>query len=292
MATKVLSTVALLALILVLGAPLEPLVVVSVHDGGLSRVEYFIPLQGNLSVIIRLVGMPDEALGLLVTDEWGEPLAYELNETLKTLFIACFNVSTVHVSYYTQDLTVKFGATWILNVSSPFKLRLALPENATITEINRLPSSIYEYRNRIVLEFTPGEVVVKYVVLYMPSTGTVQQPMEQETPTRPSQEEPQPRQPLFQSIFIYLFVALSLIPIIAILLALKRRSSAEVLQLSEEDLAILEALKRAGGGAFQSELQRAVSMPSTTLWRRVKRLEKLGYVSVEKRAGRNYVKLA
>jgi uncharacterized membrane protein len=33
-------------------------------------------------------------------------------------------------------------------------------------------------------------------------------------------------------------------------------------------------------------------MPPTTLWRRVKRLERLGYVVVEKKAGRNYVRLA
>jgi len=76
------------------------------------------------------------------------------------------------------------------------------------------------------------------------------------------------------------------------LAASRRRVEQAFAELSEEDLAILEALRKAGGGAFQSELQKAVGMPSTTMWRRVKRLEKLGYVFVEKRAGRNYVKLA
>lgn len=42
---------------------------------------------------------------------------------------------------------------------------------------------------------------------------------------------------------------------------------------------------------FQRELQKAVDMPPTSLWRRVKKPEELGYVKVEKRAWRNYVRL-
>jgi uncharacterized membrane protein len=34
-----------------------------------------------------------------------------------------------------------------------------------------------------------------------------------------------------------------------------------------------------------------VNMPTTTLWRRVRRLQELGYVRVEKVGGRNYVRL-
>uniref|UniRef100_A0A7C3SM63 Winged helix-turn-helix transcriptional regulator n=1 Tax=Thermofilum pendens TaxID=2269 RepID=A0A7C3SM63_THEPE len=43
---------------------------------------------------------------------------------------------------------------------------------------------------------------------------------------------------------------------------------------------------------FQSELGAKLNLPTTTLWRRLRRLQELGYVVIERRSGRNYVRLA
>jgi len=64
---------------------------------------------------------------------------------------------------------------------------------------------------------------------------------------------------------------------------LKRRNG----NLSEEDREIIELLKKVGGGMFQSEIGQYVKMPTTTLWRRIKKLQELGYVKVEKVGGKN-----
>ena len=294
-------------------SPPEPLLVVTVYEGGLVRVDYYVPASGNVSVSLPLLGLPDPSLGVIVVDEWGEPLVYAVNETLRMLFIANINSSLVRASYYTQDLTSKTGAVWSLNFTSPYRVRVVLPDNATVTGLERLPQKVYSVGARIVLEFSPGLVSVKYVILYAAppplnqTTPGAQQPSTQPSERQPKAQQPgtQPQQPpsqqqpsawgqLLQPPLVYaLAAAVAVLAVAAVALAASRRRVEQAFaELSEEDLAILEALRKAGGGAFQSELQKAVGMPSTTMWRRVKRLEKLGYVFVEKRAGRNYVKLA
>ena len=310
-----LLALTLAASALAASSPPEPLLVVTVYEGGLTRVDCYVPTGGNVSISLPLLGLPDLSLGVIVVDEWGEPLAYAVNETLRTLFIANINSSLVRASYYTQDLTSKVGAAWSLNFTSPYRVRVVLPDNATVTDLGRLPQKVYNVGARIVLEFSPGLVSVKYVILYAappppPSNQTT--PGAQQSSTQPSEQQPEAQQPgsqpqqspsqqqpsawsqLLQPPLVYALAAVvAVLAVAAVALAASRRRVEQALaELSEEDLAILEALRRAGGGAFQSELQKAVGMPSTTMWRRVKRLEKLGYVVVEKRAGRNYVKLA
>ncbi|MCC6050954.1 MAG: hypothetical protein LM580_09620, partial [Thermofilum sp.] len=78
------------------------------------------------------------------------PLAYAVNETLGFIFVANVNSSLVRASYYTQDLTSKAGAVWSLNFTSPYRVRVALPENATVTWLGRLPDSVYSRGSRLV----------------------------------------------------------------------------------------------------------------------------------------------
>jgi len=82
-------------------------------------------------------------------------------------------------------------------------------------------------------------------------------------------------------------LAMLLLAGIAMFYLLKRRNG----NLSEEDREIIELLKKKGGGMFQSEISQYVKMPTTTLWRRIKKLQELGYVKIEKVGGKNYVRL-
>lgn len=79
-------------------------------------------------------------------------------------------------------------------------------------------------------------------------------------------------------------------------LVLRRRGSsgsAEVTSagLDDVDRSILSKLAEKGGEALQSELYRELSVPKTTVWRHVRRLESMGYVKVERVGGVNKVKL-
>ena len=130
---------ALAACALAAAAPPQPLLAITLYEGGLARVDAFVPTGGNVSVAVPLLGRLDPSLGVLVVDEWGEPLAYAVNEALGFIFVANVNSSLVRASYYTQDLTSKVGAVWSLNFTSPYRVRVALPENVTATWLGRAP---------------------------------------------------------------------------------------------------------------------------------------------------------
>lgn len=59
------------------------------------------------------------------------------------------------------------------------------------------------------------------------------------------------------------------------------------LELGDVDLKILEALKDAGGEMLQSELQRVLGLPKTTVWRHVQKLRNLGYIEVRREGKTN-----
>ncbi len=81
--------------------------------------------------------------------------------------------------------------------------------------------------------------------------------------------------------------------VVAVLTILKRRKGAgtEVVEvvpeeyLDEVDKEILRKIEERGGSALQSDLLRDLRLPKATLWRHVRRLEKLGYLEI-KREGR------
>jgi len=127
--------IALIAVLLVLLACIsysqvqetQPLVTFTVNEAGVTKVDYIVSTEGNLSVTIWLLGTPDPSLGIVVVDEKGLPLAYGIDEAKKTLTVATLNSSQVYVTYYAHDLTSKSGIFWILSVNSPYKLKILLP---------------------------------------------------------------------------------------------------------------------------------------------------------------------
>lgn len=72
----------------------------------------------------------------------------------------------------------------------------------------------------------------------------------------------------------------------------KRKSLGSVMDmLGDVDIAIIKALEVRGGAALQTELQNDVKVPRTTLWRHIRKLEKMGIVKVEKVGLQNKVVL-
>ncbi len=65
----------------------------------------------------------------------------------------------------------------------------------------------------------------------------------------------------------------------------------EQIYLDQTDREIIRRLKMKGGSALQSELVRELGIPKTTLWRHIKKLEKLGFIRIVKegRTNRLYI---
>jgi len=81
---------------------------------------------------------------------------------------------------------------------------------------------------------------------------------------------------------IVVVVIIALAITLSAILLLRKKSSELDRGLSSVDRAILEKVKEAGGSILQGELQNELNIPKTTLWRHVKKLEKLGYVRIVK----------
>ncbi|MEB3787157.1 MAG: winged helix-turn-helix transcriptional regulator, partial [Desulfurococcales archaeon] len=61
--------------------------------------------------------------------------------------------------------------------------------------------------------------------------------------------------------------------------------------LNEVDYQIIEALKNFGGELYQSDLQRLLGIPKTTLWRHIRKLADMGIVEIVKEGRANKIKL-
>jgi len=303
----------------VLAAP-QSVLSLRVYGNGLVGVNYTMILNDTPSLAIKLTGKPLEDYGILVTDETGTPLPYNFYPGNNTLKIIALGAKEAHISYLTSTLTSKTGETWTLNYTSPFRSRVLLPPGAAATSIAPVPLTANAEDDSLLFVFPAGSVEIQYVIAAPPpssqpggssqgsqqqagqsqggqaggagkeGTGQGSQPAGGGKTNPPPQAAPSQQggaaQPLY---LIAAGVVVAAAAAASVLVLRRRKLPAE--NLSEEDAAILRALDSLGGEAFQSDIRRLVDMPTTTLWRHIKKLERLGYVTVEKRYGRNYVKL-
>ncbi|MDZ7377198.1 MAG: winged helix-turn-helix transcriptional regulator, partial [candidate division KSB1 bacterium] len=62
-------------------------------------------------------------------------------------------------------------------------------------------------------------------------------------------------------------------------------------ELRPEDKEVLQYLAGRGGRVLESELRQKFLLPRTSVWRQVRRLERMGYVRVVKEGMQNAVEL-
>ncbi len=62
-------------------------------------------------------------------------------------------------------------------------------------------------------------------------------------------------------------------------------------EMREDDKEIIKFISENGGKAFESELRKKFLQPRTTMWRAVKRLERLGVIEIDKKDMQNLVRL-
>lgn len=297
MRVKRLLILALLAPLLLAFAQPQGQASVEILLDGSAHVVYQIRTSGSAVVNLSLIGLPDPNMVVLVQDERGEPLPYSVNEANGYMAIVALNASRVTVDYYTSTLTAKIRGRWVVNFTSPLPVTVKLPPNATISAFYTVPQNVSSEGRSLVLAYPPGPVVFAYVT---PPPVVPQQPAQPPQPppqrnyTAPQQLTPQPQAPAQAQGYPSLFYAAALAAVVVAVLAyvLTRRKPRDILEeFSEVDAEIIQVLKRAGGGMFQSELVSALGLPTTTVWRHVRKLASLGVVAVERRAGRNYIRL-
>ena len=214
----------------------------------------------------------------------------------RVLYVFSDRSGTARISYLALVSETERGVL-AFNIVGSSVVRLILDPNVILLT---LPANLLGARlenGRLVLELR-GPELIEYA-LRAPPEATAEAPVAP-APTPAKEEKPEEtagRAPLLIPVAIAIVGAVG---VAAVLLRGKRGSPPpnaptpvlEESALDELDQRILDALKGSGGSLLQSELLRVLGTPKSTLWRHVRKLERLGFVEVRKEpSGMNRITL-
>ncbi len=258
---------------------LKPIAHIYIDSNGVAHIRIKMNLSTGVNIVVLPVTPIIETITVVLNSQ---ELPFLYDDKSNTLYI----VSTINASCdieYVANVSIENNA-FSLHLSKEYMYKLYLAPNIILLTV---PNNIsdYGYVNNSILyiEFS-DEPTINYIV------KETTQPQQFTTPVvAPKTSQSQPN-----IVFIIIGVALGAVALFIAYLYMSRARSGkerEVEFLSDVDLAILKSLEKRGGSALQSELQKDVPVPRTTLWRHVKKLEKLGYVRIEKVGLQNKVVL-
>ncbi|MEM3382108.1 MAG: winged helix-turn-helix transcriptional regulator [Candidatus Bathyarchaeia archaeon] len=239
---------------------------VTVYGDGSAHLRYVV--QVNSTVPSISLPLPKDASDVMVTDGSGRLVHCEQVEDSLTVY--SLGEVEVFLEYDTYTLTWKDGSIWTLRLHLPAQGKILLPEGATVIYLSDLPASIEAKGGRPVLGLSRGSWEVSYVLSLHRNGGESSrtQPTSQTTFPYPIQE--------------YAPVIAVGVVVTILLFYLRRRVQLTPGGLSSTDVEVLSLVRSRGGRIFMSELRESLGLPKTTVWRRVRRLEGMGYVRTRK----------
>ena len=207
--------------------------------------------------------------------------------------------SSITVNYDIHDLISKEGRVWTFSFDSPSNYSLLMPENSVIVGMSVLPNNMKQIDEQIKLELFSGPAQIDYIFGIIPEPTTTQNEYTLDFMT--------------MGLISGLIVTASVTAAILIKKKQSKSSKVYVAELSkkqsepesldthtifnlrpemrEDDKEIVKFISENGGQVFESDLRKKFLQPRTTMWRAVKRLERLGVVEIYKKDLQNKVKL-
>lgn len=212
-----------------------------------------------------------------------------------------FGSASITIDYDVHDLISKEGRVWTFSFDSPSDYTILMPKNSVIVGMSGLPINMEIVDDQPKLELSSGLSEINYIISSINPTPNTTIPNE--------------------SSFSYSTAAIIAGPIIAAItgavIILKRKQSkystfitqsipekqsettsvdTEAIfnfrpEMREDDKEIIKFISDNGGQALESELRKKFLQPRTTMWRAVKRLERLGVIEIDKKDLQNLVKL-
>ena len=252
-----------------------------VYRDGVSRVKSSIEVNSTVpSISLWLRG---EAANVIATDDKGRLLRYELAQSRIVIYTE--GASKVGMEYDTVALTRKDGPVWTLKIDLDAQAKIFLPNGAVVTYVTDRPTSIEAADGRPVLSLARGLWEISYVIPIQATTTTSSISTITSTTPPPIVLTPSLAVVAATGIVIVLLV-------VGLAIFFRRRSRFLSEPLSPADSELLQLITSRGGRMFESELREALSLPKTSVWRRVRKLEKLGLVRTRKAGSQNEIELA
>jgi uncharacterized membrane protein len=270
-------------LVLANGPATSESLALTVYLDGFVLVNHELELnQTYPSVNVSLLGEAYEEL--LVVDEKSLPLDYSV-ATGKAI-IYSLNASQIKISYFTPDLTFKTGKYWTLSAEVSTSTKVILPEDASIISLNNVPELIESSNGQVSLVMPSGTIEITYIAEHS---------LYQHTPS-------------YETWQLIAIVSFPIIASIAFALwFLRRKKPPQPKELKDEvdvdklferekhlrpeEVQVIRFLAEKHGTAFEAELYEKLSLPRTTTWRLLKRLEKMEIVDIRKSRRQNIVSI-
>jgi len=212
-----------------------------------------------------------------------------------------FGSSSITIDYDIHDLISKEGRIWTFSFDSSSDYTLLMPSSSIIVGMSTIPKNMEIIEDQTLLELTSGETEISYIL------GTLQSPTDTPPPPKPT-----PTDDYTIPIIVGGLTAAG-IGGASIMIKKNKTKSSSTIQteikeekpksesidpqkifdfipdMREDDKKIIQFISENGGQAFESELRKKFLQPRTTMWRAVKRLERLGVIEINKKDLQNLV---
>jgi len=286
-----LALTVLLALALIMALPHLGLeaqqaaeTIIEIDPSGFPRVTVVV----NVSEGVNEVQLPVAplAITLTVVVDGVEAASIFVPETCSLIFVA--EKSGTAVVSYVVDVSISNESVVSFDVKTNSSVKLVIPPGVVLLTPPSDVESIYASNGSITIVFR-GPQRIEYIVV-SPQSQIISVPAQTPSPSEATVPQPGAQQ---QNVLYYIVAAatLAIFLVTALLLHSKSRKLSPE-ELDDIDRAIIKALEKRGGSAMQSELQKELAIPKTTLWRHVRRLERAGILRVEKVGQQNKLVLA
>lgn len=228
----------------------------------------------ELAPEITLPLLAESVENVLVLDENQLAVDYEISGSNLTVFT--LGAENVLVEYDTFALTKKEAEVWTLAIVTPYNLTVFLPRNSTVIYLSKMPTSINTNGAGIVVFLYPAQWEISYVLPVLPEDETK------------DNGAPWPQFPIEYLIAVIVAVTAVILSTLLLIVRQRRVPNVEKIlkanpQLKKEDREVIEFLAEKDGKAFEAEIrEKFPDMPRTSLWRLVRRLERLEIVEVKK----------
>lgn len=252
---------------------------IKIYRDGLAHITQTLSVD-ELVPEIDLPLLSPSIENLLILDQNQLAVDFKLNTANLTVFT--LGAAQLSVEYDTVTLTNKEADVWTLVLNHPYDLTVLLPQNSTVVYLNQMPTAINTTGTELSLSLSPGQWEISYIV-----------PLQQEDQNGDSQRAAIPIEYLIATIA----VATATVAILMLIILRKRKINVKKIvnrnpTLMKEDIAVIEFLAEKDGKAFEAEIRaKFPDMPRTSLWRLVRRLERLEIVETKKIGLENQVQL-
>jgi uncharacterized membrane protein len=252
----------------------------TVYRDGLVHVTQALTVD-ELAVEITLPLLSSSIENVIVLDENQMSVDYEISGGNLTVFT--LGTESIVIEYDTVALTKKEAEVWTLIADNSHDLTVSLPQNSTVIYLNQMPTAIDTSSTGIKLSLYPGNWEISYVVPLLPQDEL-------------NGDEPSASIPV--EYFVAAIVAVAAVVLTAVIVVRRKKGPNvdKILkanpQLKKEDKDVILFLAEKDGKAFEAEIrERFQDMPRTSLWRLVRRLERLEIVEVKRIGLENQVQL-